>query len=70
MSGASLPTQIVKHPGRIIGVLIPDEWGKSSDTIFGGVGVTSSVLIPDEWGKSSDVESALFAGFGAGLNPR
>ena len=37
-------------------VLIPDEWGKSSDT-QGPANVTRviHVLIPDEWGKSSDL---------------
>ena len=36
-------------------VLIPDQWGKSSDTTlaFDAVGF-KLVLIPDQWGKSSD----------------
>ena len=35
-------------------VLIPDEWGKSSDMEQMNDRVLSGVLIPDEWGKSSD----------------
>ena len=31
MSGASLPTQQLKFGDRVRCVLIPDEWGKSSD---------------------------------------
>ena len=36
-------------------VLIPDEWGKSSDEHKGYKEAVEDVLIPDEWGKSSDL---------------
>ena len=39
---------------RNLSVLIPDEWGKSSDDNWFAGGYISYVLIPDEWGKSSD----------------
>ena len=54
MSGASLPTlmALVVVLGNI--VLIPDEWGKSSDPTTNKTKATKMVLIPDEWGKSSD----------------
>ena len=37
-------------------VLIPDTWGKSSDTQPKRSHAKSYVLIPDEWGKSSDMD--------------
>ena len=37
-------------------VLIPDEWGKSSDEYMLCVPKDRTVLIPDEWGKSSDID--------------
>ena len=54
MSGASLPTRSGKGKRTCKNVLIPDEWGKSSDKATGKVPTLKEVLIPDEWGKSSD----------------
>ena len=39
------------------GVLIPDEWGKSSDRQDKHYRAAQKVLIPDEWGKSSDTRA-------------
>ena len=56
MSGASLPTEAVAYVNAQLSVLIPDEWGKSSDEALRLAEQSSHVLIPDEWGKSSDQE--------------
>ena len=58
MSGASLPTDTIANYHLIQEVLIPDEWGKSSDEIAISSPWNVEVLIPDEWGKSSDREAA------------
>ena len=55
MSGASLPTQKLLTMVKRRVVLIPDEWGKSSDEHKGYKEAVEDVLIPDEWGKSSDL---------------
>ena len=55
MSGASLPTIEGYKLNEAEYVLIPDEWGKSSDEGKWKQCMSHpSVLIPDEWGKSSD----------------
>ena len=54
MSGASLPTQRGQALQNFVIVLIPDEWGKSSDQTLVLLTYSFLVLIPDEWGKSSD----------------
>ena len=54
MSGASLPTNPINQLIVCRWVLIPDEWGKSSDGIVTLYTTELQVLIPDEWGKSSD----------------
>ena len=55
MSGASLPTANTINVINFFSVLIPDEWGKSSDSSeYVEFGAVFAVLIPDEWGKSSD----------------
>ena len=54
MSGASLPTDVDYRNDFTNTVLIPDEWGKSSDAFVNVVRAAVIVLIPDEWGKSSD----------------
>ena len=54
MSGASLPTDITVYISVASHVLIPDEWGKSSDSVVMQEISLLFVLIPDEWGKSSD----------------
>ena len=50
-------------------VLIPDEWGKSSDILYFLLGYGSCVLIPDEWGKSSDVDDEPEQQYGEVLIP-
>ena len=54
---------------QCLGVLIPDLWGKSSDTFLLKNVPTWYVLIPDLWGKSSDSVNAL-EGLTLSLNPR
>ena len=44
-----------KVAGRILPVLIPDSWGKSSDKYSTNSLIGEQVLIPDSWGKSSDL---------------
>ena len=62
--------QIARISVRNRQVLIPDEWGKSSDAEeYAGLAETA-VLIPDEWGKSSDVESFYYGKESSRLNPR
>ena len=58
MRGASLPTYELLALEWVTFVLIPDEWGKSSDAGCLLADLVVSVLIPDEWGKSSDLNYA------------
>ena len=70
MSGASLPTIVKREWAEIAQVLIPDEWGKSSDSTGTYYGATNRVLIPDEWGKSSDLVVLVKTRLKQCLNPR
>ena len=55
--------------GRNWCVLIPDEWGKSSDAKQSMKRSALGVLIPDEWGKSSDIKHYVKLFNNIGLNP-
>ena len=71
MSGASLPTIEGYKLNEAEYVLIPDEWGKSSDEGKWKQCMSHpSVLIPDEWGKSSDTRRGWAVRVRFSLNPR
>ena len=46
MSGASLPTEAEEGTISILNVLIPDEWGKSSDVVANTNAISVASLNP------------------------